>query len=396
MGFLSGSATFSRFRIINDPTGGFGEEHLDLLSKHKIKATGRNLYEQPSVGFLGGAHILDTKFDFEKNIIGEALHFGVRIDSCQIPGPVKRAWTHIELSGIMKDNPGSRPSKIQREEAKAAVEALCAEESKKGNYKKMAVIPILWDSTSDTLFVGNTSEKTVDCCLDFLNHAFGLEFSKITSGKLALEFAADSADTIAAVYDAVPAPLHPLSDGTVVWWNGMKDNYDFLGNEFLLWLWWNWEVNGETISLHDGSEVSGLFARSLSLDCPIGENGKETISSDSPVTLPEAVLAVRNGKLPRKAGLTLVRNDQQYDLALQAETFSIGSARIKLLGTDAVSTDPVDRIESIRQLAITLDLMFDEFCTARFSDDWASELPKIQSWLAAEPTASQASKQKAA
>ena len=72
MGFLSGSATFSRFRITNDPTGVFGEEHLELLSKNKIKSTGRNLYEHPSVGFLGGAHILDTKFEFEKNIIGEA------------------------------------------------------------------------------------------------------------------------------------------------------------------------------------------------------------------------------------------------------------------------------------------------------------------------------------
>ena len=73
MGFLSGSATFSRFRISDDPTGVFGEEHLELLSKNKINSNGRNLHEQPCVGFLGGAHILDTQFDFEKNIIGEAM-----------------------------------------------------------------------------------------------------------------------------------------------------------------------------------------------------------------------------------------------------------------------------------------------------------------------------------
>ena len=395
MGFLSGSASFARYRITNDPTGVFGEEHLKLLSEHKIKSSGRNLYEQPSVGFLGGAHILDTKFDFEKNILEEAMHFAIRIDSCQIPGPIKRAWTHIELSGALKDNPSGRPSKVQREEARDAVEARCAEESKKGNYQKMTVIPILWDSATETLFVGNTSEKTIDFCLSFMHDVFELEFSKISSGKLALEFA-NSAETTAAVYDASPAPFHPGTEGKVIWWNGMKDNYDFLGNEFLLWLWWNWQINDGTILLNDESEVAGLFARSLSLDCPLGENGKETISSDSPVTLPEAVLAIRNGKLPRKAGLTLVRNGEQYDLALQAETFSIGSARIKQLGNDVAAADHFDRIESLRQLVATLDLTFDVFCTARFSGEWAKELQKIQSWLTSDQAVKKTNKQKAA
>ena len=380
MGFLSGSSTFDRFRITNDPTGIFGEEHLQLLRKNQIKSAGRNLYEQPCVGFLGGAHLFDTNFDFEKNVIGEALHFAIRIDSCQIPGPVKRAWTHIELAGIMKDNPGGRPSKVQREEAKEAVEAKCAEESKKGNFKKQAVVPVLWDTATETLFLGSTSEKPTDSCLGLLNDVFGLEFSKLTSGKLALEFS-DSSEVTESVFDASPALLHPESSGNVVWWNGMKDNYDFLGNEFLLWLWWNWEINGEVIALSDGSEVSGMFARTLSLDCPNGENGKESISSESPVTLPEAMLAVQMGKLPRKAGLTLVRNNEQFDLALQAETFSIGSARIKQVGGESEPHDDIDRVESIRQLAETLDLLFDLFCTARFCGGWKKELKKIQSWL---------------
>lgn len=395
MGFLSGSLTFDRFRITNDPTGIFGDEHLELLSKHQIKSSGQNLLEKPSVGFLGGAHILDTQFDFEKNVIGEAMHFAVRIDSCQIPGPIKRAWTHIELSGVMQDNPGGRPTKVQREEAKEAVESRCAEESKNGNYKKMAVVPILWDSQTESLFVGNTSEKTADYCLGLMQDVFGLEFSKVNPGKLALEFA-DTAETTESVFDASPTAFHPESNGTVVWWNGMTDNYDYLGNEFLLWLWWNWEVNGDVIALNDGTEVSGMFARSLSLDCPIGENGKETISSESPVTLPEAKLAVQNGKLPRKAGLTLIRNDEQYDLTLQAESFSICSAKIKQLEDDVTSTDSFDRIESVRQIAATMDLLFGVFCTARFCGEWPSELKKIQAWLATEGQLRRTSKQQAA
>ncbi|MEM9943675.1 MAG: hypothetical protein AAF939_19080 [Planctomycetota bacterium] len=380
MGFLSGSTTFTRFRITNDPTDEFGDEHLELLEKNKIQSSGRNLYEQAAVGFLGGNHILDTKFDFEKNIIGDAMHFAIRIDTCQIPGPIKRAWTQIELAGIMKDSQGGRPTKVQRDEANEAVEARCSEESKKGNYTKMAVIPILWDSLTETVYVGNTSEKTTDACLGLIEDVFGLEFAKITSGKLASEFA-DTAETTEALFNAMPAPFHPESSGNVVRWNGMQDNYDFLGNEFLLWLWWNLEKNGDTFSLSDESEVSGMFARALSLDCPIGENGKESISSESPVLLPEARLAVRMGKQPRKAGLSLIRNDLQFDFSLQAETFAIGSARIKTLGDDSVSSDNLDRIENFRQLSETLDLVFDEFCSVRLGGTWDPTFSKIKTWI---------------
>jgi hypothetical protein len=381
MGFLSGSVTFERFRVTEDTTGAFGDEHLEKLKKFRIgKSAKANLHEEPATGFSGGAHLLDTDFDGEKNIIGDAMHFGVRVDSCQIPGPIKRAWTKMELAGIMKDNAGGRPSKKQREEATQAIEARCAAEAEKGNYLRMAETSILWDAVTETMFLGSTSEKANDNCLALLNRAFGLEFRKVTSGSLAAEFA-DQNDRLADIYKTSATAFHPEGSNSVVWWNGENDNYDYLGNEFLLWLWWTWEKNSNVIQLSDDSEVSGMFARSLSLDCPIGENGKESISADSPVALPEAILAIGMGKMPRKAGLTLVREGQQFDFTLNAETFSIGSAKISQIGNDDVTRDAIDRIESIRQLCETLDLLFGAFCEKRIGKKWSAEQKKITAWL---------------
>jgi len=380
MGFLSGSVTFERYRITEDPTGAFGDEHIEKLKKFRIGKSVKNLHEEPATGFSGGAHLLDTDFDQAKNIVGEAMHFGVRVDSCQIPGPIKRAWTAIELAGIMKDNSGGRPSKKQREEAKESIEARCAVEAEKGNYLRMSETSILWDAVTETVYLGSTSEKSNDNCLELLTRAFGLEFCKVTSGSLAVEIA-DETESTAALYNASATAFHPEGSNCVCWWNGMNDNYDYLGNEFLLWLWWTWEKNSSLIELSDGSEVSGMFARSLSLDCPIGENGKESISADSPVVLPEAILAIGMGKLPRKAGLTLVREDQQFDFALNAETFAIGSAKVTQIGNDDVTRDTIDRIESIRQLSETLDLLFGAFCEKRLGKKWSSEQKKIVDWL---------------
>ncbi len=383
MGFLRGSVTFERYRITADPTGAFGEQHIETLKKFRIGKTKRNLHEEPATGFSGGAHLLDTSFDVGKNIIGDALNFSVRVDSCQIPGPIKRAWTAMELAGMMDDNTGGRPTKSQREQAKEAVDARCADEAAKGNYLRMNETAVLWDAITETMYLGSTSEKANDNCLTLLNGAFGLEFSRVTSGALAAEFA-DEHDRTEAIFNTAATAFHPDGSNSVVWWNGMNDNYDYLGNEFLLWLWWTWEKNSNVISLSDDSEVSGMFARSLALDCPIGENGKETISADSPVALPEANLAIGMGKLPRKAGLTLVREGQQFDFTLNAETFSIGSAKISQVGNDDVTRDPIDRIESIRQLCETLDLLFEVFCEKRIGSQWSAEQKKISTWLRAD------------
>ncbi len=384
MGFLSGSVTFQRYRITEDPTGEFDEGHLEILKKHVCGKSSGNNYETPGVGFSGGSHLLDTDFSFEKNVIGQAMHFGVRIDSCQIPSPIKRAWMHQALAGVVADNPGSKPTKAQRTEAKEAVEDRCAQEAEKGNFQKLSEVSVLWDAVADTIYLGSTSEKTSEMVLGLLERAFGIEVSKVTCGTIAGEIA-EELGLNAQLFSIAPTAFNADATGNVVWWNGMSENYDYLGNEFLLWLWWHWETNSNVIQLADHSEVSGMFARSLSLDCPEGEHGKDSISSESPVALPEAALAVKMGKLPRKAGLTLVRNDLQFDFALQSEMFSVGSARIRAADESAtVSHELVDRVAHVRELADTIDYLFQAFCEKRLGQPWTSELKKVQKWLGSE------------
>lgn len=385
MGFLAGGTTFSRYRISNDHTGEFGDEHLATLAEYAIGADKVDLAESAAMGFTAGEHLFDTQFALEKNIIGEALHFGIRTDSVAVPGPIKNAWMKIELAGIMGDKLGGRPSKAQREEAKAAVDARCDAEAKKGNYLRMSETSVLWDAATETIFISSNSEKANEGYLDLLTRAFGIEFTRVTSGRLAFEYA-DEAKKLDDLYAITPTMFLPdTGSAEIVWWNGMADNYDYLGNEFLLWLWWKWDTGIDTISLSDDSEVTGMFARSLSLDCPRAEHGKESISSESPVALPEAAMAIRMGKLPRKAGLMLIRNGEQYDFNLQSETFGVGAGRISNPG--GINDGPkelTDRIESIRQMADTLDFLFEQFCIQRIGKAWHKESKQLTEWLQSE------------
>src|SRR5262249_11546916 len=155
---------------------------------------------------------------------------------------------------------------------------------------------------------------------------------------------------------------------------------DFLGNEFPLWLWFRLD-DSDTIKLGDGSEVTAMLSRTLVLECPRGQTGKESINSEAPARLPEARRAIQAGKLPRKAGLTLVRQDEESDRALQAETLAVSGARLPPPEEADERPRLEERVTQLRHLIETVDLLYDAFCRVRLGDAWPKELARLQQWL---------------
>jgi hypothetical protein len=381
MGFLSGSITFESFRIEGLELRQFGQEQIETLERFAIGKLENYSLDQAKAGFLAGKHVFDLAFDMEKNVIGDALHCAVRIDTNQIPAAVRKAWLQMELEVLAADSSSGRVTKIQRQEAKESVAARCEEEARTGQYRRMQQFPLLWDARNNLLHFGGSSSAASTQCTDLLTRAFDLEFRRYTAGRRAQEWAT-KAKRSKALDETGPSVFHAnASSSEVHWWNGESGNFDYLGNEFLLWLWWYWETQSDTLTLPDDSEVTGMMARTLSLECPWGESGKETISAEAPMSLPESVQGIRSGKLPRKAGLILVRYGEQYELVLQAETFAVSSARIKTEETAEGRGILEDRIESVRGLSETIDLLFATFCERRIGKKWSGDLEQMRRWL---------------
>ncbi len=127
-----------------------------------------------------------------------------------------------------------------------------------------------------------------------------------------------------------------------------------------------------------------MLAKTLTLDCPRGETGRDQLTDDAPIRLPEAFRALQAGKLPRKAGMVLVRQGAQYELTLQAETLAVSGAGLpKPEGRPSPLEARIARLESLRHLTETLDLLFAAYLEKRTSSDWTDELGRIRRWLQA-------------
>jgi hypothetical protein len=379
MGFLAGRVTCVRFRVLGRSLRTFGSEQLEKLAGHAIGRQRVAMGDGAQAGWLGGDHILDTKFDLAKNVVNDAIHFAMRIDEQKVPSDLLRAYMQVELEALASQNPSGLPSGRQKRQARLMARERLENEAKDGRFLRRRSFPLLWDAPSGELFAGTTSATALDRLAKLFHQTFDRRLEQLGAGRQA--FLLSEADDLARrVDDAQPVPFVAGQPAEIAWAPD-ESNRDFLGNEYLLWLWHHLENESDAIEVRDGSDVVVMISRTLQLECPRGQTGKESISSDGPAKLPEALRAIQAGKLPRKMGLTLTRQDASYELTLQAESLAIGSARLPAPEAEDERARLEERVTQLRHLMETLDLMYHAFLRRRLGDDWTREHARVKKWL---------------
>jgi hypothetical protein len=378
MSFFSGRLGCMRAKVSGRSPRSFGPEHIEQLAAHKI---GRHRMgaDGSTGGWIAADHILDTKFELAKNIINDSLYFALRIDTEKIPADLLRAYTQVELEGLTAGKSNGTPSAGQKREARQLARERLEKEAKDGRFLRRKAIPVLWDALANELLIGTTAIGAIERLHVLFHETFNRSFELLGAGRQAF-LQAEARSQSRGVDDASPAAFVPGANGAVAWLPN-EANRDFLGNEFLLWLWYLLDDETDAIELSDGSEVVVMLARTLVLECPRGETGRQTLASEGPAKLPEARRAIQSGKLPRKAGLTVVRNGQQYELTLHAETLAITTARLPAPEGTEERARLEERVTQIRHLLETVDLMYDAFGRRRCGSEWKTELMKIKQWL---------------
>jgi hypothetical protein len=379
MGFFSGRATLARYRVKGRRPGQFGEKHLEKLAAHAMGKQRLAAGDGSEVGWTAGNHVLDTDFDLAKNIVDDALHFALRIDTIKLPPDLLRAYTAIELEALAKD--GEPPGARQKRDARLAARERLEKEARDGRFIRRALVPLMWDGPSNELWVGTTSGAVLERLHGLFDKTFGHGFERLDAGPRAYQLAEVHGQT-RGVEDARPTRFASGDEGPAsVDWVPDEVGRAFLGNEFLVWLWYTLETASDSLALSDNSEAVAMFARMLVLECPEGRTGRQTLASDGPTQLPEARRALQAGKLPRRAGLSISRHERLYEFTLHAESLAITGAKLPAAETVDERARLEERVEQLRHLVETLDLIYESFCRSRLGADWTKELAQIRKWL---------------
>jgi len=375
MGFFTGRVSFLRYQVDGPTPTLFGPEHLELLAQQAIGKQAIAEKDGTEAGWIASDDILDLGFELAKNVVDDTLHFCLRVDTQKLPADLLRSYVRTELQALAAQNPSGKPTVKQKKEAREAAREKLTAEAQDGRFLRRKAYPLLWDRPSNSVLVGSTSGSM----LDRVHHLFQDTFGS----KLVLRDATYQAAH--SKHGGGVAGLRPASfvaaNSNVVGWVSDPASVNFLGNEFLLWLWSTLETGTDVIHLADGSDVTAMLVRSLVLDCPREVSGNETIRSDAPTRLPEARRAVQAGKLPRQAGLILVRHDQQYELSVQPELLAVNGAKLPASEERDERLRQEGRVGHVRQLIETIDLLFDAFLERRLTTHWANDLERMRRWL---------------
>jgi hypothetical protein len=79
-----------------------------------------------------------------------------------------------------------------------------------------------------------------------------------------------------------------------------------------------------------------------------------------------------------------VRQHDQYELTLQAETMAISGAKMPAPEAESQQDRQVERVNQLRHLRETLDLMYEVFLTRRLGATWPDEVASMREWLRVE------------
>ncbi len=159
----------------------------------------------------------------------------------------------------------------------------------------------------------------------------------------------------------------------------------FIGREFIVWIWWKSELTEGKMELGDFGPSEVWLDDQLTLESR-GENVEQSkLKGSSPSTSPEAYEALRQGKVPTKARLSITLEEREFSCVIDGETFALSGVRIPTLLQDEKEERFYERMYLLEELEDMLAALFREFLIIRVSPKWKGLASEIRAWVRGEP-----------
>ncbi len=156
----------------------------------------------------------------------------------------------------------------------------------------------------------------------------------------------------------------------------------FLGNEFMLWLWHQDDINDGAHKLGD-DHVEMHFDDRIQLEAALAEAETSDLKGGAPAHSPEAHKALQIGKRVSKAKLRLIKGEREWLFNVDAADFSISGVKTPAVLSKADDEPFFERLFLIEELSDAWAGLYRAFLQIRLGKDWEKTRKELSDWISA-------------
>jgi recombination associated protein RdgC len=162
-------------------------------------------------------------------------------------------------------------------------------------------------------------------------------------------------------------------------------DYEFLGREFLVWLWFRSETKGGVFSLGESESAELWFEGRIVLQPDEGDRDEKVICLGEISRSKEARLALAEFKTVTEAKVRLRIGENEWSFVLDSTWLNFKSFKTPKVVQDT-EQDPdglfYEKFYLIDQALSAMDAVFASFISLRLSTDWEeNEFPALLEWI---------------
>ena len=164
------------------------------------------------------------------------------------------------------------------------------------------------------------------------------------------------------------------------------NRYQFLGEEFLTWLWYVIEKDQNIIKNFDNDFVTLEIGNRIVFENRRKESGERITIKGDGASLEEGILTLQKGALVTELNVVYKSAELTWQFTLKGESLNVSSLNLPNTGLPESDEDiegyVLDKISLYDKILKFLEYIFFHFVKLRLSNKWQHKMvPKIRNWL---------------
>lgn len=166
--------------------------------------------------------------------------------------------------------------------------------------------------------------------------------------------------------------------------------YQFVGDEFLTWLWFLIETNQALLREVDPQLSSLEIGNRMVLVNRYRKDSDETVTiKGDQANMDEGLLALKKGAMVAEVNLVYRSADREWRFNLKGESLNLSSLRVPATGQvesrEDIEGAVIDKIYLMKRMIDLIHGLFVRFIKTRVSNDWSAKtVPAIRRWITAD------------